>query len=167
MAQDGAMRASDAERERAAAELRQHYAEGRLSSEELSERLDAAYAATTQGQLAEPLVDLPLLATEPTPVSGGRSPAAKEDPAVRELARRRVYQDAGAVVLVNVLCVVVWLATGADGQFWPVWVMLVSAFRLAQDAWRLLGPGGDPSLATLDRRDRRRVERERRRELGR
>ncbi|CDR09494.1 predicted protein [Streptomyces iranensis] len=54
------MRASDAERERIAEVLREAVAEGRLDMEEFDERLGAAYAARTHGQL-EPLVrDLPV-----------------------------------------------------------------------------------------------------------
>jgi hypothetical protein len=41
------LRASDAERERVAASLREHCAAGRLTLEELSERLDEAYRART------------------------------------------------------------------------------------------------------------------------
>ncbi|WP_230993302.1 DUF1707 SHOCT-like domain-containing protein [Streptomyces endocoffeicus] len=61
------MRASDAERERIAEVLREAVAEGRLDMEEFDERLGAAYAARTHGEL-EPLVrDLP--------VPGGAAPA--------------------------------------------------------------------------------------------
>ncbi|HLW95688.1 MAG TPA: DUF1707 domain-containing protein [Solirubrobacteraceae bacterium] len=138
------LRASDSDRERAAADLRDHYAAGRLSSAELSERLDAAYAATTVSALAELRADLP----DPRPL-----PAV---PAPRDLARRRVMQDAGAVVILDIGCVVVWAATGANGSFWPMWVILVSAFRLARDAWRLLGPAGEPSAAHVRRHGRSR-----------
>ncbi len=55
----GTIRASDADREAAAAALRRHYATGRLDSDELSERLSAAYAARTHGSLDQLFVDLP------------------------------------------------------------------------------------------------------------
>jgi hypothetical protein len=52
-------RASDAEREETVTRLREAAADGRLSVEELAERIDAAYAATTLAEL-EPLTgDLP------------------------------------------------------------------------------------------------------------
>jgi hypothetical protein len=52
-------RASDAEREAVVVRLRDAGAEGRLTIEELAERIDAAYAARTRAEL-EPLVaDLP------------------------------------------------------------------------------------------------------------
>ena len=53
------MRASDADRDRAAEVLREAAAEGRLSMEELNERLDVVYAAKTYAELAPATVDLP------------------------------------------------------------------------------------------------------------
>lgn len=52
-------RVSDADRDRAAALLRDHYAEGRLSTGELDERLTAALNAKTAGELRRVLADLP------------------------------------------------------------------------------------------------------------
>jgi hypothetical protein len=52
MSDSDRLRASDADRERAAEHLREHFSEGRLSSQEFSDRLDAVYAATTLGELA-------------------------------------------------------------------------------------------------------------------
>lgn len=43
MDDDSALRVSDEQRERAAQEIRKHYAAGRLSEDELSERLAAAW----------------------------------------------------------------------------------------------------------------------------
>ena len=59
MASDPKIRASDADRDRTAALLREHLAAGRLSSEEFNERLDQAYAAKTLGELDQLLADLP------------------------------------------------------------------------------------------------------------
>ena len=53
------LRASDAERERVAVSLREHCAAGRLTLEELSERLDEAYRARTAGELERALRELP------------------------------------------------------------------------------------------------------------
>ena len=50
----GAVRASDAERERTVAELRWHYACGRLSPEELEERVARACSARTAGTSTAP-----------------------------------------------------------------------------------------------------------------
>lgn len=61
------IRASDADRDRVADILRDALAEGRLSTEEHSERLDGVYAAKTVGEL-EPFVrDLPVPASAAAP----------------------------------------------------------------------------------------------------
>jgi hypothetical protein len=52
-------RVSDADRDRVAALLRDHYAEGRLSADELDDRLTAALSAKTSGELRRVLSDLP------------------------------------------------------------------------------------------------------------
>ncbi|MEY9936097.1 DUF1707 domain-containing protein [Streptacidiphilus sp. MAP5-3] len=60
------LRASDADRERVAEALRDAYAEGRLDAEEHAERLEAAYAAKTMGELVPLTKDLPV-SGRPTP----------------------------------------------------------------------------------------------------
>jgi DNA-binding MarR family transcriptional regulator len=52
------LRAGDADREAAAAALCEHFAQGRLTLEELHTRLNAALTATTHGDLAEAVRDL-------------------------------------------------------------------------------------------------------------
>jgi Domain of unknown function (DUF1707) len=52
------LRASDAERERTADVLRRAAGEGRLTVEELDERLDAAYAARTRSELGRLVADV-------------------------------------------------------------------------------------------------------------
>lgn len=59
MAAGNEMRVGDAEREAAAAELREHYASGRLSLDELNERVDKVFAAKTRGDLNILMTDLP------------------------------------------------------------------------------------------------------------
>jgi hypothetical protein len=53
------IRASDGEREQAAQVLAQGMAEGRLTLEELAQRLDGVYAAATRGELEPYTRDLP------------------------------------------------------------------------------------------------------------
>jgi hypothetical protein len=53
------MRVSDAEREAAAAELREHFASGRLTQDEMDERLTAVFAAKTRADLSAVFTDLP------------------------------------------------------------------------------------------------------------
>ena len=62
---DDRIRASDADREHATARLREHFAAGRLTSEELDERISAALNAKTYGELRQLMADLP----EPAPAA--------------------------------------------------------------------------------------------------
>ncbi|MEU4167567.1 DUF1707 domain-containing protein [Streptomyces sp. NPDC026665] len=59
------LRASDADRERVAEQLRDALAEGRLDMEEFEERLEATYAARTYGELTPITRDLPGAASAP------------------------------------------------------------------------------------------------------
>ena len=84
------LRASDAEREATARELARGQAEGRLTLDELSQRLDLVYAAKTREELAAVTRDLP--APTPAPprkrswivsVLGGASRTGRWRPAPR------------------------------------------------------------------------------------
>ena len=54
------LRASDSDREQIAEQLRHATAEGRLSADELEQRLEALYAARTYGELDALVTDLPV-----------------------------------------------------------------------------------------------------------
>jgi hypothetical protein len=56
---DDRIRVSDADRDAAAAALREHYAAGRLTCDEMEERVSAALSAKTAGDLRRVLADLP------------------------------------------------------------------------------------------------------------
>jgi hypothetical protein len=81
------MRVSDAEREAAAAELREHFASGRLNQDELDERLASVFAARTRGDLNALFTDLPS--------SGHRSPGS-ETPGWGQWTRPGASDDAYA-----------------------------------------------------------------------
>jgi Domain of unknown function (DUF1707) len=100
------LRASDAERERVAEVLRTHAGEGRLTPDELEERLDRVYAAQTRADLRPLLADLP--PAGPAPRTPPRRAAA---PGQREW---------GVFLAVSLLMLVIWAAAGF-GAFWPVW----------------------------------------------
>lgn len=139
------VRASDEDRERVAAELSRQAAAGRLTAEELDERLDAAYRARTEAELAALTDDLP------APVAEGPS----SDVALR---RARFQHRAAGALLTIAVCVGVWLATGANGSFWPIWVILGVGVGVVREGFRAYGPGAqysDEELG-LHRRDRAR-----------
>ncbi len=68
----GPIRLSDADRDHLASALGSHYAQGRLDTSGLSERLDAIYAAEFREQAASVLVDLPALDAPPGRRGGRR-----------------------------------------------------------------------------------------------
>jgi len=117
--------ASDADRERIGERLRAAAGEGRLTSEELEERLERAFSARTDAEL-EPLVaDLPAAA-------GG---------APRREARRRARWDSEhvrAYLGVSVMLVAIWALTGA-GYFWPIWPILGWGIGVVTDSGGRLG----------------------------
>ncbi len=53
------VRIGDAERDATMAQLREHFVAGRLTFDELSERIDAALTAKTQGHIDGLMADLP------------------------------------------------------------------------------------------------------------
>ncbi len=110
---DPDLRASDVERERAADELGEHLALGRISADELETRLDAVYAARTRGALDEVLRDLPVPVHVPVHAASQPSPPSPCGWA--------------SWALTGVVCLLVWLCTsvahGEAAGFWPVWVI--------------------------------------------
>jgi hypothetical protein len=61
------VRVGDADRDAVAAQLREHYADGRLTLEELNERIDQTFAAKTKADLNTVMRDLPHATTRPGP----------------------------------------------------------------------------------------------------
>jgi hypothetical protein len=148
------LRASDADREQLADELRDHAVAGRLDTDELEERLQGAYAARTTGELAALRRDLPA-----TPE---QLALAHRERRVH-LIRRSVQETSGSLG-VFVVCGVIWAANGASGFFWPVFVLIGCVLLAARTGWDLFGPAADLDAveARLDaERERHRSHRER------
>jgi hypothetical protein len=95
------LRIGDAERDAVTARLREHAARGRLTLDELGERVEGALAARTRADLALLEDDLP----QPR----------RPDPGFRAHLSTYVTVMAGLVVL--------WALCGF-GYFWPIWPML-------------------------------------------
>ncbi|MBV9807369.1 MAG: DUF1707 domain-containing protein [Solirubrobacterales bacterium] len=153
---DPDLRASDEQRERAAQEIREHYAAGRLSEEELSERVQAAYSARTEHELTELLSDLPKLPATPAEQKA-------EIGARRRQLQRRLLQETGGGAALFLLCTVIWLVSGAHGQFWPIWVALVTLIPLVRNGWRLYGPAPEFDRVERELEARRRRDEHRKR----
>ena len=137
MADTPEIRVSDEDRERTAREIRDHFAAGRLSDDELSERLTAVYRARTEDQLVALRSDLPKL-----PLTARAELAER-----RAVLRRQLLQQTGGGLSLFLICTVVWAASGA-GAFWPIWVALVAVIPLIRNGWRLYGPA--PELERVE-----------------
>lgn len=151
--QTGGLRASDADRDRTAGILREHYGVGRLDQDELDERVQKAYGAKTHGELSALLGDLPKL-----PVSAKE--ARRELVERRAQLRRRVVQESGGGLGVFFLCTAIWAVTGASGFFWPAFTLIAVVAPLVRNGWALYGPGADLDRleAQLDESERKRRE---------
>ncbi|MGH2857112.1 MAG: DUF1707 domain-containing protein [Solirubrobacteraceae bacterium] len=149
------MRASDQDREQLIEELNEHTVAGRLSPEDLEQRLAAAYAARTTGELDALRRDLPASTRQ----------FALDRAARRAHLTRRMVQESGGSLGLFVVCCAIWLIDGAQGQFWPVWVLIVFALSFVRNGWALYGPAPefDAVESHLDARRDRRLERGRRR----
>ena len=119
---DDRIRISDADRERVAARLREHFAEGRLSSEELDERISAALSAKTFGDLRRPMADLP----DPAPVP----PRDRQSPpwAVR---RGAVFRRGPRILPLAVFALIAALVIPGAGWLFLAFVQLVVVLWLA------------------------------------
>jgi hypothetical protein len=109
-----AHRASDAEREAVVERLRQAAAEGRLDADELGDRVESAYRAQTVTDLEPLTADLPPV---PAPKAAAISIWHNEG------VRNRLL----ALLTANPVCLLIWVASGTGGDFWPRWVLLGTA----------------------------------------
>jgi class 3 adenylate cyclase len=104
------LRAGDWDRERVVELLRDHYGAGRLSEDELSERIEGAYGARTVADLDALTADLP----------SRREPASRRRRGGLETS---VRMHLTVYVVVNAMLIGIWAAAGA-GYFWPIWPLL-------------------------------------------
>ena len=129
MSSDPRIRASDADRDRTAALLREHHAAGRLTAEEFNERLDKAYAAKTLGDLDQLLSDLPGIDLYQLPDRSveRRGPssfglpwllAPRGGPGISP-AWRAAW---GSWATVSLIAFLAWLLSGHPGNLWFLWV---------------------------------------------
>jgi Domain of unknown function (DUF1707) len=153
---DPRLRAGDGDRDAVAEQLREAHAEGRLTMEELEDRLGKTYAARTFADLAPLTADLPprpFGASVPRPAEVAR-PRPTNVPAPRRDAQSGSWIDSGlraswyawatAVSVTVVIWLIITLTSGIH-YFWPIWVA---------------GPWGAVlTMATLSRRadNRRRL----------
>lgn len=133
MVQPSQMRASDDDRDRIAGVLRDAHAEGRLTQDELVERLDSTYTARTYQELDRIVADLPLAKAQGALAKARQQPISAPPPPpgpVRQKARRaaRVSLNTawwfwGIAVGINVVVWTILAIAGPDTPYpWPLWV---------------------------------------------
>jgi hypothetical protein len=165
MASEARIRASDADRDRSAAALREHLAAGRLTIEEFDERLDQVYAAKTLGELDEAMADLPATDLGQLPGASLDRPAAGPPLAGRRPARpieagpggfSPAWRSAwGPWVAISLFVVMIWLLSGASGGLWFLWIALpLGALMLGR--WLTGAPARGGRRSARPRRNHRR-----------
>jgi hypothetical protein len=117
------LRIGDAERDAAMAQLREHFVAGRLTFDELTERIDLALTAKTQGHIDRLMADLP------------RPPR----PARVEQAQPAPDQDAGRFLVFALLlfALATWILIMA-------WMSRHAYYGGYGGPWYPGGPGGRP-----------------------
>jgi hypothetical protein len=131
---DGSIRAGNADREQVVAQLNAAFAEGRLDVSELDERVKAAYAAKTLGELVPLTADLPV-SQPPARRSAppARRPENRPEHAGGSAAANR-WAPVGGTFGLFLLNVVIWgavsLGNGHPVYFWPIWVAIPFALAL-------------------------------------
>jgi hypothetical protein len=141
------VRIGDADREAIAAQLREHFADGRLTLDELNERLDQTFAAKTRADLNVVMRDLPHVSRPLTDLAGSRDPAwpgpagrSGWDHSDRHDQQRRPFSFAPMMALVWIALVasaVMLFGIGGDRPL--VLVLILAAFAFLR---RLIGFGG-------------------------
>lgn len=159
MASQPSLRIGDKEREAVAAELREHYAHGRLTLAEFNHRLDAVFASKTQRDLSRITSDLPHVrpAGAPLPSSGvGRPHQLASRPAADTPLRSSPHDDgqrgshhhSGGLGATLLAAFIAWLLVYdviLVGLSWPLagrLGMLVAVFTVIRGLLRRIFRGG-------------------------
>ena len=120
---DPSLRAADADRDAVADRLRTAHAEGRLTVEEFGERLDAAFAARTMGELAGLTADLPAERARVARTGDEADRSREVVPAAHWAGLRAGWGAwATAVLVTSAIWLIVSVSDGDVRFFWPIWV---------------------------------------------
>ena len=118
---DDSIRVSDADRDRVTAQLRDHFAAGRITPGELDERLSAALNAKTFGDLRRIMADLP----GPVPAPLGAAPPPLRATPAWAVRRRPPFPPLILLVLLTALLIpgTGWLLAAFVNVILLFWVM--------------------------------------------
>ncbi|PZF83554.1 DUF1707 domain-containing protein [Jiangella anatolica] len=132
-------RASDADREIVAEDLRDAFGEGRLDNDEYERRIQAVWESRTYGELDRLTADLPQPRQRERLQEEQKAVEARKKRELREYLDEWQAWVGGAVIMIGI-----WgissLTAGELRNFWPVWplgiwglILLVSAFGGGKD----------------------------------
>jgi hypothetical protein len=126
---DDSIRVSDADRDRVIAQLRDHFAAGRITPGELDERLSAALNAKTFGDLRRIMADLP----GPVPVPLGAAPPAPRATPAWAVRRHPPFPPLILFALLAALLIpgTGWLLAAFVNVILLVWVMTFAVGAIA------------------------------------
>ncbi len=125
------IRIGDADRNVVIERLQVAYAEGRIDTAELEERLELAHRARSRSDLVTIVADLPgELPTLPVNASPPVNIFGRIQP---ELAR------AAPLLFAPIICTLIYLMTIPGGYFWPMWVWFGCSIPLVKVALQKLG----------------------------
>lgn len=125
------LKPSDADRERVVRDLTRHCGDGRLTLDELEDRVAEAYAASTLAQLQHAARELP--SSSPARITSGPPVRVKpSDAPVRaqdDDEKRRAGEVALRIHLIVYLSVIalltaIWFLTMPFGYYWPIWTAM-------------------------------------------
>ena len=132
------MSVSESERDRTVKALTKHCGEGRITLDELEQRIELAFAAQTTAELHELVRDLPsdlqLLGVERVPPSPALQPRPSPStlpfpnpllsPQARKAGEIALRVHTTVFVAVMSLLIAIYVLTNFGGHPWPIWVAL-------------------------------------------
>lgn len=147
------MRASDSDRDRTAAALREHCAQGRITLEELHGRIEDVYAAKTLGTLQEVTADLPETDLYDLPVPAAQR--ARMAPAKGGWVERSgtvMHASWALYASVNLLCFTIWaIVSLTKGLAYPWWIWVAGPWGAVLLSGTLFGRRRSRGRAGPDR----------------
>jgi hypothetical protein len=140
MALNPDMRASDGDRDKFADLLRENYAVGRLTQDELNERLEGVYAAKTLGGLQQLTADLPEHDLYDLPIPASQKASLAPVSRGTSLYQAGLRASWATWASVNLICFVIWALTSLDGVEPPWFLWVAGPWGAVILAGQLFGP---------------------------
>lgn len=140
---NASLRAGTTDRDEVARQLGNAYADGKLDDVEHRERLEAAMAVKTLGEIPPLLEDLGRPTSAPLPAAAPATQGEIEAALQQERSRRNraVWGSIGGTLAIFAFFNAIWLMpvlSGADVPYWPIWPMFGVGVGAAIAAWNVV-----------------------------